>query len=134
MEVDVIALVRSFLLADTNVATEIGENVFGSLLPPNFGIEEGGIVLSGGGGDPHPEIDGWAKHRIQIDSWGETDAQARRIHGFVKSALHAKQKQNVSTIGHLVSSLCVTEGQDVVDEATEWFRVVSFFEVTVRPL
>jgi hypothetical protein len=85
---DIRPALRSFLLADSSIATAVAARVYPIKLPQ--GTTGASIVYNriSGGGDYHMQgLSGFAHHRFQIDAWASTANAATALADLIRDRI-----------------------------------------------
>jgi len=101
-EADIIQALRAHLLADTNVAAEVGAHVYGDALPraavaamPQAALVielSGGVSLAAGT---------WSQHdtqRVDVIAWGTTPERAAHLAALARRSLAAIRRQLIGSV------------------------------------
>ena len=140
--VDINILIRNYLL--TSSATNdplialIGgtghERMYCPRLPENATLPAIGFFVRGGGSSVQIPDGIWPS--LQFDCWAESQQGAREVYRALYDALNGLGNAPVVVDGstyYIIQAREEVHGQDLVDvDIPGYFRVITFFQVTVR--
>jgi hypothetical protein len=130
---DPVKAIRTMLLADLDVASLAGENVFGEILPERFvPTDNPAIVITSRGGSSHGEIP-MQSCSVQVACWAGVNqfVLARQVYGAVYLALFSQQNIDLGSDGKLVTATADNAPSSVVDPDLGWATVVGHFTVVM---
>jgi len=129
-------VIRTYLAADAGIIALFAPDaprIYCPRLPENAVLPALGFFTRGGDSTPYiPDI---PTPSVQFDCWADNPIEAREVYTALYDALQGIQNVKV-TIGmtdyYILSAREEVQGQDLVDEIPNYFRVLTFFEIKVR--
>lgn len=115
---DPIAEIRSLLLADADVASLAGTNVFGDEIKESVRATMPApvVVLLDAGGPGRAGFNLYRRTRIDTLCYGETLSQSAELHRFVREVIETMNRPT----GTLFSAEVSSDGVNRRDPATQW--------------
>lgn len=136
--VDTNRLVRTYLMASSVITDPlialIGSRLYCPRLPENAALPAISFFTRGGSANAErPEA---VSPSIQFDCWANNPIDAREVYRALYDALQGVGNAPI-TIGattyYITKAREEVQGQDLVDvEIPEYFRVMTFYQITVR--
>ena len=126
--IDVDKAIRTTLLASTGITGKVGNRIYCPNLPPGYSPENTAIEYSVRGGRDFMYVP-LVQPSIQIKCWGPTMEDAREVYGVLHSYLKDIRRHQGSDFT-LMGCQMETFGQDLIDIATGWYNVLSFWTFT----
>jgi len=127
--VDVLDVVRDFLIADTTgVYALTGNRIYaGRDVPPvGYALDDGACMTLRLRGGSMPYEDPHYNASVQVKCYGATEYAAETLYRAVYDRLHMGKS---TTILH---SECEILGQQLEEPGTQWFFTLAYFLVMVR--
>ena len=139
--VDSNILIRTYLLTSsaTNdpLITLIGgagsERMYCPRLPENVTLPAIGYFTRGGGSSYQRPAGSWPS--VQFDCWDDSLEGAREVYRALYNALNGLGNASVTVDGstyHIIQAREEVQGQDLEDEIPGFFRVITFYQITIR--
>jgi len=131
--IDTNAVIRAYLAADAGlialVGTPLPVRIYCPRLPENATLPAIGFFTRGGVSTPY--IPDMPTVSVQFDCWAASPIVARQVYRALYDALQGIQQVTVGA-RRILSAVEEVAGQDLVDvEIPNYFRVLSFFEITL---
>ncbi len=131
--IDSNSVIRAHLAADPGLIGLVGTRIFCPRLPENTDLPAISFFTRGGKSSPYvPPI---PSPSIQVDCWADSPIEARQVYRALYDALQGIQNIVVTIDGTdyvILSAREEVQGIDLVDEIPGYFRVLTFFEITMR--
>jgi len=135
--VDINILIRTYLLTPsvTNnpLIALIGDRIMAPRLAENTTLPAISFFTRGGGSSYQRPAGSWPS--IQFDCWADNPIDAREVYRALYDALQGLGNAPVTVDGttyHIIQAREEVQGQDLQDEIPGFFRVITFYQVTIR--
>lgn len=130
--IDTNAIIRAYLAVNPGLIGLVGAKIYCPRLPEGCVLPALSFFTRGGSSTPYiPDI---PSPSIQFDCWGGSPIVARQVYRALYDALQGIENVIV-TIGaatyRILSAREEVQGQDLMDEVPNYFRVLTFFGVTL---
>lgn len=115
---DPIQEIRTLLLADADVASLVGTNVFGDELPESVRetMPAPVVVLLDAGGPGRVSMNLYRRTRIDTLCYGQTLSQSAQLHRYVREVLETMDRPT----GTLFTAETSSDGTNRRDPVTQW--------------
>ena len=130
-------IIRTYLAAKTTLTDTLASvnSIYHPRLPENAALPAVSFFTRGGSASPY--IPGIVIPSIQFDCWAASPIAARVVYRALYDVLQGVQNQAVTTDDgdYLIhSAMEEVQGQDLVDEIPNYFKVLTFFSIMIRAL
>jgi len=135
--VDSNRLIRTYLLTSCTLTDPlialIGDKIFCPRLPEGTTLPAISFFTRGGSADP--DVPKYTLPSVQFDCWADNPQEAREVYRALYDALGGLVSVPVTLDlieYYIMKAREEVHGQDLVDEIPGYFRVMSFYSITIR--
>ncbi len=139
--VDANRLIRTYLLTSCVLTDPLialiggvgSERMYQGRLPENVTLPAISFFTRGGSADP--DVPKYILPSVQFDCWADNPIDARKVYRALYDALGGLVSVPVTvdeTEYYIMKAREEVHGQDLMDEIPGYFRVMSFYSITIR--
>ena len=126
-------IIRDYLADQATLTGIVGTRIYVPRLPENATLPA--VSFFTRGGESSPYIPGIVIPSVQFDCWAASPVEARAVYSALFAVLQGIQNISVTTADGtfiLHSAMEEVQGQDLIDDIPNYFRVLTFFSFMIR--
>ena len=132
--VDTNLVIRDYLISKVTLTALVSSRIYAANpLPENVTLPA--ISFFTRGGTSIPEVPTIISPSVQFNCWAEDPIEARKIYRALYDVLNGLNNAEITIDGtnyYILYSREEVQGQDIQDEITDFWNVLTFYSITIR--